>query len=124
MKLVANFKDRLVLEMTRQGLRQTDLCKMTGIPKSSMNKYVKGVSEPNNKNSALIAKALHVNFSRLLGYDVPKLTEEDEKLEKLYMECFDKIDSLEKINEKLKKLDKAQIDQISEIIDTFIKKEN
>lgn len=53
-----------------RGMKQTDLVAKTGIGKSSISTYISGSYEPKQTNIHKIAKALDVNESWLMGYDV------------------------------------------------------
>ena len=54
-----------------RNMKQADLVNMTGIGKSSISTYLSGDYEPKQKNLYRLAKALDVNESWLMGYDVP-----------------------------------------------------
>ena len=56
--------------MIRQ-MKQADLCKLAGIPKSSLSLYLKGAYEPKQDKLYKMANALNVNEMWLMGYDVP-----------------------------------------------------
>lgn len=56
--------------LTVRGMRQKDLCKATGIPKSAVSQYCSGSFTPRPDRIALIAKALDVNEAWLMGYHV------------------------------------------------------
>ena len=64
----SNFQNRLKEAMEIRQLRQSDLCEITGIPKSAMSQYVKGSFEPKQDRLWAIAKALNVNEAWLMGY--------------------------------------------------------
>lgn len=64
----ATFHERLIEAMQIRNLRQSDLCEITGIPKSAMSQYVKGSFEPKQDRLWAIAKALNVNEAWLMGY--------------------------------------------------------
>ncbi len=53
-----------------RGMKQSDLVTKTGIGKSSISTYISGAYEPKQTNIYKIAKALDVNESWLMGYDV------------------------------------------------------
>lgn len=113
MKLVSNFKNRLISEMKEQELKQVDLCKKTGISKSLISKYISGVSNANNKNTALIAKALNVNVARLIGYDVAKnFNDIRNQTEKYILDI--------ELSDLLKELTPAQKSQVIKFIKDFI----
>ncbi len=52
-------------------LTQTELCRMTGIPKSAMSQYCNGGLVPRQDRTFLIANALNVSEAWLMGFDVP-----------------------------------------------------
>ena len=54
-----------------KGMKQADLCKLTGIPKSSLSLYLKGAYEPKQDKLYKMADALNVSDLWLMGYDVP-----------------------------------------------------
>lgn len=62
---------RLKHILSVRNLRQSDLCSMTGIPKSAMSQYIKGNFEPKQDRVELLAKALNVSEAWLMGFDVP-----------------------------------------------------
>ena len=63
--------DRLQEALHLRRMKQSQLCEMTGIPKSAMSQYVNGAFEPKYDRLELISKALEVNEAWLMGYDVP-----------------------------------------------------
>ncbi len=60
---------RLQQAMAARHLRQADLCRATGIPKSAMCQYLKGDFSPKAGRLRLLAKALCVNEAWLSGYE-------------------------------------------------------
>ena len=79
-------------------MRQSELCRRTGIPKSAMSQYISGAFEPKQDRIFLIAKALDVSEAWLMGYDVPMeraaTTTEIKDLPdsaKLMLELFNKV---------------------------------
>lgn len=63
--------DRLQEALHLRRMKQSQLCEMTGIPKSAMSQYVNGAFEPKYDRLELISKALEVNEAWLMGYNVP-----------------------------------------------------
>lgn len=63
------FSKRLKEAMQIRGINQTELCSLTGIPKSAMSQYLSGTFKPKQQRTYLIAKALNVNEAWLMGYD-------------------------------------------------------
>ena len=70
MKKISFFKDRLKLALLNSGMSQVELSNKTGISRSLINKYLKGISEAGNDKLYLLAKALHVSPTWLMGFDV------------------------------------------------------
>lgn len=70
MEIKESFQNRLKQLLEIKHLTQKELSDMTGISRSLINKYLKGVSETNNEKLSRIAKATNVNPVWLLGYDV------------------------------------------------------
>ena len=87
---------RIETALKLKGIKQSDLCKLANIPKSSLSLYLSGAYEPKQDRVYSIAKALNVNEAWLMGYDVPMetkkpspiseppLTEEEEVLLSLF----------------------------------------
>ena len=63
--------NRIRRALNIKGMRQSDLCRMTKIPKSAISQYLSGDFEPKQDRIYLIAKALDVSEAWLIGYDVP-----------------------------------------------------
>lgn len=62
---------RLRTALSVRGLRQSELCRKTGIPKSALSQYLSGAFEPKQDRIALLAHALDVSEAWLMGFDVP-----------------------------------------------------
>lgn len=60
---------RLAAALHIRGMKQVDLCSMTGIPKSAMSQYLKGTFEPKQDRIEAIARALNISEAWLMGYD-------------------------------------------------------
>lgn len=52
-------------------MRQSDLCKLADVPKSSLSLYLSGAYEPKQDRIYSMALALNVSEAWLMGYDVP-----------------------------------------------------
>ena len=84
-----------------KGMRQSELCKLANIPKSSLSQYLSGDFEPKQDRIYLIAKALNVSEAWLMGFDVPmerkntssdKVSETDlTEGEKLWLELYNRV---------------------------------
>lgn len=64
---MGSIKYALVALMDEKGIRQSDLCRETGISTSTMSGYVRGSADMSAANVIKIAKALGVTTDRLLG---------------------------------------------------------
>lgn len=65
------FSERLKNALSERGMKQTELSERTGISKSSISEWLNGRYEAKADKIVLIAKALNVNESYLIGLDVP-----------------------------------------------------
>ncbi len=63
--------ERIVQALMTTGMKQSELCRLTGIPKSAMSQYIKGSFEPKQDRIYKIAEALEVSEAWLMGFDVP-----------------------------------------------------
>ena len=62
---------RIYKALAARGMRQSELCKLANIPKSSLSLYLSGAYEPKQDRIYSIAQALNVSEAWLMGYDVP-----------------------------------------------------
>jgi len=65
--------ERIREALSIRAMMQTDLCRMTGIPKSAMSQYYNGKLVPRQKKTQAIALALNVSEAWLMGYNVPMI---------------------------------------------------
>ena len=68
---VATCAERIKKALYIKGMKQSDLCRLTKIPKSALSQYISGAFEPKQDRIYLIAKALRVSEAWLMGFDVP-----------------------------------------------------
>lgn len=54
-----------------RGMKQSELCEKTKIPKSALSEYISGAYEPKQDRLFIIAQALGVDPVWLMGFDVP-----------------------------------------------------
>ena len=91
---------RISKALSIRNMKQTDLCNITGIPKSAISQYISGAFEPKQDRIFLIANALEVSEAWLMGFDVPmeretqspdkqELTEGERKWLELYHQISD-----------------------------------
>lgn len=65
------FSNRLKDAMELRNITQTELCRLTNIPKSAMSQYISGNFKPKQARTYSLSDALGVNPAWLMGYDVP-----------------------------------------------------
>ena len=67
----ATCAERIKTALLIRGMRQSDLCKITNIPKSALSQYISGAYDPKQDRIYIISKALNVSEAWLMGLDVP-----------------------------------------------------
>lgn len=99
------FRSRLLQVMHERNLRQVDVLELTKrhakeygvtVSKTNISNYVNGKNEPDHRRLMLLAKALNVNESWLIGLDVPRERQED--VERLIIAAFKELSSKNKLN--------------------------
>ena len=68
---VATCAERIKKALYIKGMKQSDLCRLTQIPKSALSQYISGAFEPKQDRIYLMAQALNVSETWLMGLDVP-----------------------------------------------------
>lgn len=68
---------RIARALAIRGMRQSELCEKTNIPKSAISQYISGAFLPKQDRTFLIAEALNVDPVWLMGYDVPMEKKEE-----------------------------------------------
>ena len=68
---VATCAERIKKALYIKGMKQSDLCRLTNIPKSALSQYISGAFEPKQDRIYLMAQALNVSEAWLMGLDVP-----------------------------------------------------
>lgn len=116
------FRTRLLQRMQEKNLRQVDVLELTkryaneygvSINKTNMSNYVNGKNEPDNRRLMLLARALDVNETWLMGLDVDKERQED--VERLIVAAFKGLNSKNKLN-LLNYAEELREDQSSSLI--------
>lgn len=79
---IMDLKDRLKKAMQLRNYKPVEVSEKTGIPKSAISQYMSGYAKPKQDRIYLLSKALNVNETWLLGYDVP-MNPVNEKLENI-----------------------------------------
>lgn len=97
---VATCAERIRAALTIKGMKQSDLCRLTKIPKSALSQYISGAFEPKQDRIYLMAQALNVSEAWLMGLDVPmerqvkKTSPEEPQLtegEKMWLDLYNRV---------------------------------
>ena len=95
---VASCGHRISTALAQRGMRQSELCQLAKVPKSSLSLYLSGAYEPKQDRIYAMAKALNVSEAWLMGYDVPmekgKISPEEPKLsegEKMWLDLYNRV---------------------------------
>lgn len=91
---IEEFNVRLNKALSFRNMKPVELSERTGISESTISQYRSGYAKPKEKKLAIIANALDVNPSWLMGLDVPmempipklELNEETQEAIRLYRE--------------------------------------
>lgn len=75
---MTEFCDRLREAMEKKGIRQAELCRLTGIQKSAISQYLSGKFVPRQDRLELIASALGTTTGKLLGYENAETLSDEE----------------------------------------------
>ena len=67
----STFSKRLQEIMDIKSVKQSDIVKKTGIPKSAISQYLSGKYEAKQDRVYLLAKMFNISEAWLMGYDVP-----------------------------------------------------
>ena len=62
---------RIIKALALKEMKQTELCTLTKIPKSSLSLYISDAYEPKQDRLYIMAEVLDVDPVWLMGYDVP-----------------------------------------------------
>lgn len=80
----SNSAQRLYELMNYFGLKQIDISKRTGLPKSAISMYLSGQRQPRQDKLTIIAETFNINEAWLMGFDVPMFkSEEDDNIEEI-----------------------------------------
>lgn len=63
--------NRIKQALVLRHMKQSDLCNLAKIPKSSLSLYLSGAYEPKQDRVYAMARVLGVSEAWLMGYDVP-----------------------------------------------------
>lgn len=66
------FREALQQILKCRGIKQADLCRMSGVDSSLMSNYVSGKKTPTLTNAIAMADALQISLDELAGREAPK----------------------------------------------------
>lgn len=97
----ASCADRIKTALSIRGMKQSDLCRLTEIPKSAISQYISGAYDPKQDRIYLISRALNVSEAWLMGLDVPMEREKENapsapqltEGEQMWLELYHKLSS-------------------------------
>lgn len=97
----ASCADRIKTALSIRGMKQSDLCRLTKIPKSALSQYISGAYDPKQDRIYLISRALNVSEAWLMGLDVPMEREKEHSPaepeltdgEQMWLELYHKLSS-------------------------------
>ena len=120
--LSETFKDRLNKAMALRNMKAIDLSEKTGISKARISQYVNGIYTPKSKSTYIIAQALNVSETWLMGIDVPMEPQKagienapsDTTKSALIKEIIEKLSKLSPNNQKI----------VIDLIDTMLKNQS
>ena len=70
-KKVESCAQRIAKALKMKDMKQSELCKLANVPKSSLSLYLSGAYEPKQDRVYNMARVLNVSEAWLMGYDVP-----------------------------------------------------
>ena len=120
--LSETFKDRLNRAMALRNMKAIDLSEKTGISKARISQYVNGIYTPKSKSTYIIAQALNVSETWLMGIDVPMEPQKSET-ENAPSDTT-KSALIKEIIEKLSKLSPNNQKRVIDLIETMLKNQS
>ena len=75
--IVEKCSTRIAKALSIRGMKQSELCEKTKIPKSAISQYISGAFLPKQDKIFIMAQALNVDPVWLMGYDVPMEKKEE-----------------------------------------------
>lgn len=85
------FADALRSLLESRGLKQADLCRMTGIDTGLMSNYMSGKKSPSLSNAVIIADALRITLDELSGLKKKRDMELQERYREELLAYFDQL---------------------------------
>ena len=118
-----NCAKRITKALKIRGMKQSELCALTKIPKSSLSQYLSGEYEPKQDRIYLISKVLNVSEAWLMGFDVPMEKNDMQIKNDLLVQAITQMRSDSTLADmvlKLCKTNQKQREIINSLLDTFV----
>lgn len=124
--LNGSFQERLLEALDSAGIvLQCELAQRSGLKESTISRYINGSSTPRFSAANSLAAALDVSTNWLLGYDVPKERNPEQKRDQFVVQMISKLrtdtDFL-KVVQQLSELDATAYDAVRRMIDVLSNK--
>lgn len=112
------FSERLKIALSEKNMKASELSELTGISKSSISDWINGRYEAKQDKIFLIAKALKINESYLLGLDVPMTEAKNISNANVFIEETVKVLNLLPVSQQEQLLKLTKYDLNDEILST------
>ena len=114
---VESCSQRIARALLIKGMRQSELCKLANVPKSSLSLYLSGAYEPKQDRIYDIARVLNVSEAWLMGYDVPMEKEKNSPSDKVELTEGEKkcLELYNKVSDEAKEVLIAMMDSFDKV---------
>ena len=124
-RIKADFRTRLRKIMEIRNVNATDVCKATGIAKSTYSQYMSGRNEAKADRVHQLAKYFDVSEAWLIGYDTPMERSEKQKKNDNLVEIIVRLrndDDFSNCVNMLNELQPHQYESIKQLLSAFSQK--
>lgn len=119
---VSTTADRLREAMKDEGMKQTELVRLTGLNKSAISRYLSGEYEPKQDAIYKLAAALNVTEMWLWGFDVPRERTEMHRINDFIADAVIRMqtdDEFRRAVEVLYKMDDQKVAGVRQMLEAF-----
>lgn len=119
---VSTTADRLREAMKDEGMKQTELVRLTGLNKSAISRYLSGEYEPKQDAIYKLAAALNVTEMWLWGFDVPRERTEMHRINDFIADAVIRMqtdDEFRRAVEVLYKMDGEKVAGVRQMLEAF-----
>lgn len=89
------FPNRLRKLLAMNNMSQAQLCRLTGINRATLSRYLAGQRHATDSNMYLISKALNVNIAWLMGYNSEEMENAIPKNPGMKTEIYELVDTMD-----------------------------